>query len=135
MNKGDPAAPGTTTGHLIDQLIPGLTTTLQRGVKIVDPVADMVNAGPPFLEKAGHGTLGALRGQELDFRFAERQRNDGGAIGGFRRMGNQAKNVTVESKGGVQIGDRHANVGNTGCLGHGVSGHEITTDTAIAASG
>jgi hypothetical protein len=48
-------------------------------------------------------------------------------------MGNQTEDVTVEGKRGVEIGHRHANVGNTGCLGHEVSGHETRTSAAIAA--
>jgi hypothetical protein len=43
-------------------------------------------------------------------------------------MGNQAEDVTVERKRGVEVGDRNANVGNTRCLGHRFSGHKTKTD-------
>jgi hypothetical protein len=39
-------------------------------------------------------------------------------------VGHQAQDVTVERQGGVEVGHRNANVGNTGCLGHMISGHE-----------
>ena len=134
MHEGDPASSGSSPGNLVHQLISRLAAPFQRGVEIGHPVTDVMNAGTTFFQEAGDRALRMIRRQQLDLGFAERKRNDGGAVRGFRRMGNQPEDVTVEGKGGLEIGDRHANVGNTGCLGHIISGHATRPTPLSAAS-
>lgn len=124
MDERDPASAGPSSRNLVNQLVAGLAAPFESGVEVSHPVTDVMNPGAPFFQEAGHRALGVVRRQQLDLGFAEGKRNDRGAVGGFRGMGNQPKDVTVKGKGGFEIGDRHANVGNSGCLGHIFSGHE-----------
>jgi hypothetical protein len=123
MHESNPAATGAPSRGLVDQLVTGGPASLERGIQIGDPVTDVVNPGSPFFQESRHRTVRVARNQKLDFGVAEGQGNDGGTVGNFWRVRSEAEDVAIERERGVEIRHRHANVGNTGCLGHHISGH------------
>ena len=118
MDEGDPAAAGSLTGNLVHQAIPRLPAPFERGIEIRNPVADVMNAGTAPLEEAGNGTLGVPRGEQLDLRFAEGKRQNGGAVGRFGGMGLDAQHLPVEGGGGVEVGDGNADMRYARGFGH-----------------
>jgi hypothetical protein len=118
VDEGNPPASGSSPGNLVDQLIPGGPAALQGRVEVGNPIADVMNSGPPLFEESGHRAGGIPRGQQLHLGFAEWQGNDGRAVGLLGRMRRETKNVAVKSERGVEVRHRYANVGNSGCLGH-----------------
>lgn len=135
MQERDAAAPGAFAGNLIHQLVPGCSAAFHGSVEIWHPIADMVDPGSPLRQEPGDGTVRIPRAQEFNLRVSERERHDGRPVRDLGGMRHQSKDVTVEGKRGVEIRHRHANVGNTGCLGHHISGHETKTSAANAACG
>ena len=134
MQECDAPATGTTARNLIHQLVTRGPAALEGGIEVGDPVTDVMNAGTAFFEEASDRAVRLARGQQLNFRFAERQGYDCGTIGFFRGVRSEAEYVTVERESGFKVSDRYANVGNTGCLGHIVSGHETNAANFMVAA-
>lgn len=118
MDKGDSPAGGSAARSFVNQAVAGLAAAFQCGIQVRDAVAYVMNAGAALFEEPGNRALRSLRTQQFDFGLPEGQGNDGGAIGGFRRMGNQAEYVTIERERGGQVRNRDADVSNPGWLGH-----------------
>jgi hypothetical protein len=55
-----------TPGYLVDQAIAGVSARLNRGVKIGNPLADMVDARSPASQEFPDGTIRVGGGQQLD---------------------------------------------------------------------
>jgi hypothetical protein len=130
MDEGDPPAGRPLARGFIHQAVPGQPASFQRRIEIGNPVAYMMNTGAAFFEEPGDRAFRGLGAQQLDFGLAEGQGYDGGAIGGFRRMRNQAEHVTIERERRGKVRNRDADVSNPGCLGHWGSGHETMTTAA-----
>ncbi len=118
MDEGDPAAAGSLPGHLVDQAVPGLPAPRQRGVEIGNPVAHVMDAGTPPLQKAGDRTLGVPRREELNLGFAEGKGHNGGAIGRLGRVRLDTQHLPVEGGGGVEVGDGNSDMRDTRGFGH-----------------
>ena len=97
----------------IFQLIPETTACLERPVEIRHAEADVMNAGTAARHELADRTVVAVRHHELDRHVAQRDRDDGRAIGslGWARL--NAEDVTVEGGGG-EIGNGDTNVRDGG---------------------
>jgi hypothetical protein len=109
------AAPTCTgTRLLIHELVTGATTGIEGFVKVGNPVADVMNAGTPFGQEPGDGTVGGAGLQKLDLGVAEVQRDDHRPIGHFGAAGGQTKDLGIKGKGCGDVLHRDADMGDPG---------------------
>lgn len=113
MDERDAATGSTAPRRGVDQLIARGATAFQRGVKIGDAIADMMNPWAAPGEEFGDGGIGIARLEQLDVDVPEPQGNDGGAVRHFRRLGRHAQHVAIERQGIGDAGYRDADVGQT----------------------
>lgn len=105
MQEGDAAATGATAGDRIHELIAGSPAPVERLIEVGNAVADVMNTGAAPRQELGDRAFGIARLEQFDGDLAERQTDDGGAVGGFGITGRQAQHVAVEGQG---VGDtRH----------------------------
>lgn len=112
-------AAGSDPGHLIHQPVARCRGRGEGPIQIGYPITDMVDAGPPLGEEPGDGALGVFRLEQFDFRRSERERYDPGSIGALDRSRGQAEDFSIESQGGFDILDRHADMSDLRAVGHG----------------
>lgn len=112
MNKSDPAASRSEPRYFVYQAVPGGSTCIQRRVQIRHSIADVVDAGSPLGQEFSYRAVRREWGQELHLGLTEGERNNAGAIGGFRRVRRDPENVAIKGQRGLQIGYGNAHVGN-----------------------
>src|SRR5947208_9385298 len=79
----------------------------------------MMDARAALGDKLRHRAVRIAGLEELDLDVAQRQGDDGGAIGRFRMPRREAEYVSVEGQGGVDRRDGDAHMGDTkGRRGH-----------------
>jgi hypothetical protein len=105
-------------GNLVDETIAGIPAGLNGSVQIGDAIADMMNAGTALRQKLAHRTVRLDRSQQLDFRFTERERQNGGAVSHFRWMRFDPEHIPVEGQCGVQVFNGYTDVSNAGAVDH-----------------
>ena len=66
MDEGDRGAPGSGAGDLVDGPSAGGHDGGKGRCAVVDPVADVVDALAPFLEKPAYGRVGSGSRRELE---------------------------------------------------------------------
>lgn len=118
MHERNPTPAGPRPRRFIDQTIAFPPAALERTVEIGDAVADVVNSGAAPSEESGNGAVGVARREQLDLGFTEGEREDVGAVGHLGGMRMQAEHVPVERSGGVEVGNRNSDVGNTRGVSH-----------------
>lgn len=125
MHERNAAATGAEPGSLIDEPIAGGSAGGKGGVEIGHGIANVVNAGTAAREKLRNGAVLLQGSEELDRRFAERQRDNAGAIGDFGRMRLQAEHVTIERERRVEIGHGDSDMGYPGAVRHAITPAEM----------
>jgi len=118
VHKRDPAAGCAESGSLIDQAITGVSAGVEGAIEVGHPITDMVDSGPPALQEFCDGTGRIQRSEKLDFAFAERQRNNGRAVGSLGGMRHQPQHVAVECERCLEIRHGDTDVSDSGLVRH-----------------
>src|SRR2546425_310253 len=105
MQERDAAATGPAARQLVDQTVARRPAALQCPIEVGHPVADVMEAGAASGEELRHGALRVAGLKEFDLNVAQREADDGGAIGGLGLPRLEAEDVPVKGQG---VGDaRH----------------------------
>jgi hypothetical protein len=99
---------------LIDQSYSGGSAARERIVEVVDGEANVVDAGPPRVQKLGDRSARVPRLEKLDERLTGREPSDRRAVGVIEWNDGESEHVAVERYG---IGERtngDPDVGDTG---------------------
>lgn len=112
MDEGDPPAPRSEAGLLVDQPVALGVALGESLVEIGDTVADVVNAGTAAFEKTRDRSVRCTGLEQFDLGAAEGNGDDARPVGDFERMGFDVQHVTVEWQRRVDALDRDADVGD-----------------------
>jgi len=114
VKKGDTPAPGAGPGKLVDQPKAKGAAALQRLVKVGDAEAEVMDARTASGEKSADRAVGSERLEKLDVDVAERERQDGGAVGLLGRLGRRPEYVAIKRERLGEVADGDADVGDAG---------------------
>ena len=122
MQEGDSLAFGSDTRFAVYELKPGVATTLECRVQIVDGEAYVMNPGAPPGDEPGNRRRRIVRFQKLHQWLSCLQAHDPRAISVIERGLLQAENISEEREGRRKRVNRNSNVRNAsaarGCSGH-----------------
>ena len=118
MHEGDSPPSRPSSRYLVYQAISGCPAGLECSVEVSHLIADMVNPGPSSGEEFADRAVRVERCKQLHLGISHWERQDGGAIDGFGRMGHDAEDVPVEGECRIQVGHGDSDVRDAGEIGH-----------------
>ena len=114
MEEGDALAFSAEPGYFIDETDAGRAAAIECAFDVVHRETDVVDAWAALGDELADRRIARACLQQLDEAITGREAGNARTVGIVERDFGQVENIAVEGKDGVETGDGHANMCDTG---------------------